>query len=266
MPPRTVHLFVTCLVDLLYPDVGDAAVALLRDCGLDVAFPRSQTCCGQPAFNSGFEEDARRVARNLLDAMDGAEAVVAPSGSCTAMVRRYYPRLFRGSADEERARMLGSRTYELSEFLVDVLGVVPMEGTWTGRATYHDACHGLRELGLSGQGRALLSSLEGLELVEMARPDSCCGFGGTFSIRLPEVATAMADDKIAEAEATEATAVIAGDAGCLMHLAGRLARTGSNLRPVHLATVLAEARGLVPPRRERHRPGRTPTRARRSLT
>lgn len=245
MPPRTVHLFVTCLVDLLYPEVGEATVALLRDRGIEVMFPPSQTCCGQPAFNAGFDDDARRVARNLLDAMDGAEAVVTPSGSCAAMVRSHYPHLFRATGDQERARTLAARTYELSEFLVDILGVEAMQGAWPGRVAYHDACHGLRELGLTTQGRRLLSGLEGLELVEMARPDSCCGFGGTFSLRLPDVATAMADDKIAQAEATEATAVVAGDAGCLMHLAGRLSRTGSTLRPVHLATVLAEARGLV---------------------
>ncbi|HEY1329924.1 MAG TPA: (Fe-S)-binding protein [Actinomycetota bacterium] len=249
MPPARVSLFVTCLVDLLYPEVGEATVALLRDLGVEVDFPESQTCCGQPAFNSGFDADARRVARTLLGAFDDAEAVVAPSGSCAGMVRSFYPHLFHGTKDEARANALAGKIYELTEFVVDVLGASSVEGRWDGRVTYHDACHGLREIGLTGQGRQLLSRVEGLELVEMARPDACCGFGGTFSLRLPDVATAMADDKVAQAEATEADAMVAGDAGCLMHLAGRMSRRGAGMRPVHVATLLAEARGL------RERPG-----------
>jgi L-lactate dehydrogenase complex protein LldE len=232
MAPRQVSLFVTCLVDLLYPEVGEAAVALLREAGAEVDFPRSQTCCGQPAFNSGFEDDARRVATNMLDAFDGADAVVSPSGSCTAMVRSYYPHLFHGTKDEARARALAVRTFELSEFLVDELGVDSLGGRWEGRVTYHDSCHGLRELGLTGQGRRLLEGVEGLELAEMAWPDRCCGFGGTFSVRLPDVATAMADEKLGQADASEADVMVTGDSGCLMHL----------------ATLLAEAKGLTPAR------------------
>lgn len=251
MPPTRVALFVTCLADLLYPEVGEATVALLRDQGLQVGFPEDQTCCGQPPFNSGFQEEARRMARTMLDAFEGTEAVVSPSGSCTAMVRVYYPHLFHGRPEEERAKALAARTYELSEFLVDVLGVERLEGSFPARVTYHDSCHGLRELRLSGQGRKLLSGLEGLELVEMARPDACCGFGGTFSVRLPEMATAMADDKLDQARATEADVLVAGDSGCLMHMAGRLSRTGSTLRPMHLAVLLAEARGLARPERVR---------------
>jgi L-lactate dehydrogenase complex protein LldE len=246
MPPRRVSLFVTCLVDLLYPGVAESTVALLEDAGVEVDVPSSQTCCGQPAFNSGFTDDARRVAVNFLDAFSDAEAVVAPSGSCTAMVRNYYPHLFHGTKDEARAGGLSARTYELTEFLVDVLGVDRVHGRWEGRVTFHDACHGLRELGLAGQGRRLLSGIEGLELAEMAWPDRCCGFGGTFSVRMPEVASAMADDKLVQAEATQASVMVTGDSGCLMHLAGRASRTGSALRPIHLATLLAEARGLVP--------------------
>ncbi len=246
MPPRRVSLFVTCLVDLIYPEVGEATVALLGDLGVEVDFPASQTCCGQPAYNSGYPDEARRVAATLLDAMDGAEAVVSPSGSCTAMVRSSYRDLFHGTADEARAEALAARTFELTEFLVDVHGVDGPGGRWSGRATFHDSCHGLRELGLTGQGRKLLSTVDGLDLVEMARPEACCGFGGTFALRLPDVATAMADDKLSQAEETGAAALVAGDAGCLMHLAGRLSRTGSSMRPVHVATLLAEARGLVP--------------------
>ena len=247
MPLRRVSLFVTCLVDLLYPQVGEATVRLLRAQGVEVDFPASQTCCGQPAFNSGFEEDARRVARNLLDALEDAETVVSPSGSCTTMVRHFYPKLFRETKDEARAHSLAAKTYELTEFLVDILRVEAWGGRWDGAVTYHDSCHGLRELGLSGQGRKLLGGIEGLRLVEMDRPESCCGFGGTFAVRLPDVATAMADDKVSQAEATGAEVLVAGDSGCLMHLEGRTSRLGSSLRPMHVATLLAEARGLVRP-------------------
>lgn len=246
MPPRRVSLFVTCLVDLLYPEVGEATVALLESFDVKVDFPAAQTCCGQPAFNSGFPEDARRVARSLLDAMEGSEAVVSPSGSCTAMVRSYYPHLFEGTPDERRAEDLASRTFELTEFVVNELGVTELGGSWEGRVTYHDSCHGLRELGLAGQGRGLLSSVEGLELVEMAHPELCCGFGGAFSLRMPAVATAMADDKVAQTEATGADVMVTGDSGCLMHLAGRMSRTNARTRPMHLATLLAQARGLLP--------------------
>jgi L-lactate dehydrogenase complex protein LldE len=246
MAPRRVSLFVTCLVDLLYPEVGEATVALLRDQDVEVDFPSAQVCCGQPAFNSGFHEDARKVARSLLDAFDDAEAVVSPSGSCAGMVRTYFPHLFHGTRDEARAEELSYKTFELSEFVVDELGRGEIGGRWQGRVTYHDSCHGLRELGLSGQGRRLLQGVEGLELTEMAWPDRCCGFGGTFSLRLPQVATAMADDKVALAEATGADAMVTGDSGCLMHLAGRMHRTGAGLRPVHLAVLLAEAKDLLP--------------------
>jgi L-lactate dehydrogenase complex protein LldE len=241
-----VSLFVTCLVDLLYPQVGDATVAVLEHLGVAVDFPTAQTCCGQPAWNAGYPDDARRVARNLLDAMEGAEAVVTPSGSCAGMVRSFYSHLFAGTSDARRAEALADRTFELSEFVVDVLGVPTWSGRWDGTVTVHDACHGLREVGLTGQSRALMAGIEGLEVVEMSRPDLCCGFGGTFSLKLPEVATAMADDKLAQSAATGAHAIVSGDSGCLMHLAGRMSRTGSTMRPLHLATLLAEARGLVP--------------------
>lgn len=245
MPPERAALFVTCLVDLLQPEVGEATAALLEDLGVRVEFPEGQTCCGQPPFNSGFPDDARRMGRTLLDAFAGAEAVVTPSGSCATMVRRHYPHLFEGTPDAGRARDLAGRTYELSEFLVDVLQVGSLEGRLPIRATYHDACHGLRELGIGRQGRTLLEGIEGLELVEMASPETCCGFGGTFAVRLPEMATAMVDEKLAQAEATRADVLIAGDAGCLMHLQGRLDRTGAPMRTMHLAVLLAEARGLV---------------------
>jgi L-lactate dehydrogenase complex protein LldE len=245
MPPRRVSLFVTCLVDLLYPRVGLAAVALLEDAGVSVDFPRSQTCCGQPGFNAGYPDEARGVARSFLDAFEGSDAIVSPSGSCTAMVRSHYPHLFAGTRDEARARDLAGRTFELSEYLVDVLGVDRLQGSWEGRVTYHDSCHGLRELGLAGQGRRLLGGIDGLEVVEMAWPDRCCGFGGAFAVRMPDVATAMADDKLDQVEATGADVMVTGDAGCLMHLAGRMSRSRAAARPMHLATLLAEATGLI---------------------
>lgn len=206
-----------------------------------------QTCCGQPAFNSGFTDEARRVGRTLLDAFDGAEAVVAPSGSCAAMVRTHFPELFAGTPDAGRAARLAGRTWELSEFVVDIVGVRSVAGSLSARVTVHDACHGLRELGLRDQVRTLLAGVDGVQLVEMSRADACCGFGGTFSVRVPEVATAMADDKIANAGATGAEIVVSGDVGCLMHLAGRAARAGTSTRFAHLAEVLAEARGLRRP-------------------
>jgi L-lactate dehydrogenase complex protein LldE len=244
MTPSRVALFVTCLVDLLYPEVGEATATILERVGVGVDFPSGQTCCGQPPYNSGFQADARRMARSTLEAFQDAEAVVMPSGSCAAMIRTSYPHLFAGTPDEERARAIGAKTYELSEFLVDVLGVGSLGGSFPARVTYHDSCHGLRELRLTGQGRRLLAGIDGLELVEMDRPDACCGFGGTFSVRLPEMATAMADDKVEQTRATEADVLVAGDVGCLMHIAGRMSRTGSTTRPMHLAVLLAEAGGL----------------------
>lgn len=249
--PERVSVFITCLVDLLHPQIGSATVALLQDLGVAVNLPEAQTCCGQPAFNSGFHTEARDVARTLLDAFEGTPAVVAPSGSCVAMVRSHFPRLFAGTSDEPRAADLAGKTFELSEFIVDVLGVERLAGRFPGSATYHDACHGRYELGLGGQGRRLLTGIEGLELREMARPDACCGFGGTFALVQPEVSNAMADDKLRQADESVADVLVTGDAGCLMHLAGRRARTRQGPRPMHLAVLLARARGLLAPERRR---------------
>ena len=242
--PRRVALFATCLVDLVAPEVAQASVALLRAAGVEVDVPRDQTCCGQPWWTSGFPEEARRVARGALEAFEAAEAVVVPSGSCAAMLRSAYPRLFAGTGDEGRARDVAARTHELSSFLVDVLGASG-GGRFEGRVAYHDGCHGLRELGLGSQGRRLLAGVAGLELVEIDPPVACCGFGGAFSLRLPELAEAMADDELARVEAAGAEVVAAGDPGCLLHLGGRASRRGSRLRFLHLAVLLARARGLT---------------------
>ncbi|HZP89636.1 MAG TPA: (Fe-S)-binding protein [Actinomycetota bacterium] len=233
----------TCLVDLLSPEVAESTAALLADLNVRVDVPDAQTCCGQPAFNAGYPSVARRTARTLLEAFDRSTTVVAPSGSCAAMIRLHLPRLFEGTREADRARELASKTFELSEFLVDVLGVERIAGVFPSTVAYHDSCHGLRGLRLGDQGRRLLTGIEGLRLVEMERSDTCCGFGGTFSIRLPELATAMADDELARARAVGADVLVGGDTGCLMHLAGRAARTGGP-RPMHLALLLAEARGL----------------------
>ncbi|HXF73125.1 MAG TPA: (Fe-S)-binding protein [Actinomycetota bacterium] len=242
--PRRAALFATCLVDLVAPQVAEATAALLRDAGLDVEVPLGQTCCGQPWWTSGYPEEARRVARRALDAFEDAGAVVVPSGSCAAMVRASYARLFAGTDDEGRARDLARRTHELSSFFVDVLGTDGPGGRFEGRVAYHDGCHGLRELGLGRQARRLLAGVEGLELVEIDPPVACCGFGGTFSLRLPGLAEAMADDELARIEAAGADAVASGDPGCLLHLGGRASRRGSALRFLHLAELLASARGL----------------------
>jgi len=244
-PPRRVALFATCLVDLAAPEIAEASASLLRAAGLQVDVPEAATCCGQPWWTSGFPGEARRVARGALQAFEAAEAVVVPSGSCAAMVRASYPRLFAGTGDEGRARALAARTHELSSFLVDVLGAGLRREVRGPGVAYHDGCHGLRELGLGRQARRLLAGIEGVELVEIDPPVACCGFGGTFSLRFPQLAEAIADDEIARLEAAEAEVVAAGDPGCLLHLGGRASRRGSRVRFLHLAVLLALARRLA---------------------
>jgi L-lactate dehydrogenase complex protein LldE len=239
-PPPRVALFVTCLVDLFRPSVGFAAVRLLEDAGCMVEVPRAQTCCGQPAYNQGDRADAADLARRTIDALQGYDYVVVPSGSCAGMLRQHYPELFpEGSYEGERARELAGRTYELVSFLADVLGVIGVDAECPARATYHDACAGLRELGIKQQPRLLLQSVRGLELAELPGAEVCCGFGGTFCVKYPEISTKMVDDKAAEITATGADLVLAGDLGCLMNIAGRLSRLGSRIQVRHIAEVLA---------------------------
>lgn len=237
--PR-VALFVTCLVDLFRPSVGFAALDLLERAGFAVEVPLAQTCCGQPAYNSGDREDAKRIARQVLDLLDGYDHVVVPSGFCAGMIVRHYPALFADEpATQARAEQLAARTHELVSFLTDVAGVEATGARLAARVTYHDGCSGLRELGIRQQPRALLSQITGLELVEMREPHVCCGFGGTFCVKYPEISTRMVDDKVADIEATGADMVLAGDLGCLMNIAGRLARRGSRIEARHVAEVLA---------------------------
>lgn len=243
-----VSLMITCLADAFFPEVGEATVRLLRRLGVNVDFPRAQTCCGQPHFNSGYAADARAVARHTLTVFDTGRPVVAPSGSCAAMVRLEYPELFHDEpAWRARAEDLARRTHELSDFLVNVLGVEDVGARFEGRAAYHLSCH-LRGLGLLSEPERLLRRVRGLELTPLERFDECCGFGGSFAVRFPEVSAAMVQDKAGFVEASGAGAVVATDAGCLMNIAGCLRRRGSRVRALHLAQVLAETSDGPDPR------------------
>ena len=238
--PARVGLLVTCLVDLFRPTIGFAAVKLLEDAGCIVEVPRAQTCCGQPAYNSGDKEDAKAVARQVIAAFAGYDYVVAPSGSCAGMVKMHYPEMFADSpADFARAEELASRTYELMSFLTDICGVDGVAASFPRRVTYHDACSGLRELGVKDQPRRLLGSIEGLRLLEMPDAEVCCGFGGTFSVKYPDISDKMVGDKAEEVVSTGADCLLAGDLGCLLNMAGKLSRMGRRVEVRHVAEVLA---------------------------
>lgn len=233
-----VSLLVTCLGDAFFPDVGVATVRLLRRLGVEVDFPQAQTCCGQPFFNSGYPDHTRDLARHTIRAFDNGRLVVAPSGSCAAMVKLEYPELFHEDLVwHGRAEDLARRTHELSDFLVNVLGTDDVGARCQGKATYHMACH-LRGLGLQTEPERLLRKVSDLEYVPLERSDECCGFGGSFSVRFPGISGAMVQDKAAFIEKTGADMVVATDAGCLMNIAGCLRRRGSKVRAVHLAEVL----------------------------
>jgi L-lactate dehydrogenase complex protein LldE len=237
--PR-VGLFVTCLVDLFRPSVGFAAVKLLEAAGCRVAAPRAQTCCGQPAYNAGDRHDARTLAAQVIIAFEGFDYVVAPSGSCAAMIREHYPALLSESPElAARAATLAAKTYELISFLTDVRGMTGVEAAFEGSATYHDSCSGLRELGIHDQPRALLATVRGLRLEELPDADVCCGFGGTFCVKYPEISDTMVTDKVERVEQAGAGTLLAGDLGCLMNVAGKLQRRGSKVRVRHVAEVLA---------------------------
>jgi L-lactate dehydrogenase complex protein LldE len=233
-----VSLMITCLGDALFPDVGVATVRLLRRLGVTVDFPAAQTCCGQPHFNSGYHDDARDLARHTIRAFANGSTVVTPSGSCAAMVKLEYPELFHDDpAWKAKAEDLARRTHELSDFLVNVLGVEDVGARFEGRVTYHMACH-LRGLGLLTEPERLLRRVKGLEYVPLERADECCGFGGSFSVRYPEISGAMVRDKVDFIEKTGVGTVVATDAGCLMNIVGCLRRRGIAVRAMHLAEVL----------------------------
>ncbi len=241
--PR-VALFITCLADQFLPNVGECVVKVLRRLDVDVTFNPAQTCCGQPAFNTGFRDEARSVAMRVLDLFDDADYIVAPSGSCTSMVRVFYPELFADDpARLSKCAQLRERFFEFSEFLVEVLKVEDVGASFRHRVTYHDSCHLLRELGVGEAPRKLLRKVQGIDFVEMQDQKLCCGFGGTFSVKFPEVSVPMGEDKVRAASETGAEYLVAADGGCLMHISGLIHRQGLPLKTLHLAEVLAEEEG-----------------------
>ncbi|MCC6983361.1 MAG: (Fe-S)-binding protein [Bauldia sp.] len=238
-PPRPrVGLFVTCLVDLFRPTVGFAAVKLLEDAGCVVDVP-SQTCCGQPAYNAGDRRNAAAIAAQVIESFAGYDYVVAPSGSCAGQLRVHYPLLFDEPAMKAKAEAFSAKVFELTSFLGDVLGVRRVEAAFDGAVTYHDACSGLRELGVRGQPRALLGTVAGLTLTELKDSDVCCGFGGTFAVKYPDISDRIVEKKAASVTASGAPTLLAGDMGCLLNMAGKLRREGSTVRVRHVAEVLA---------------------------
>ncbi len=240
----TVSLFIQCLVDTLYPDVGDAMVSVFDRLGVPLAYPEGQTCCGQPAFNAGYRREAAKAAIRFIELFESAEAIVCPSGSCVHMVRHHYPELFPGdSAMREKALQIAAKTYEFTQYLVDILGVDSVEATFPRTVTYHDSCHLNRGLGIARQPRLLLQHTEGLQLVEMVDSDTCCGFGGTFSVNYPDISTAMVDEKIDNILASGAEVVTGCDISCLMNIQGRLSRRGETVQVLHIAEILAQTAG-----------------------
>ena len=250
-PPR-VALFATCMVETLYPGVGMATADLLERNGVEVLFPEGQTCCGQPAFNAGYRSDARDVAQHFLEVFaplieeSTVDAIVAPSGSCVAMVKCFYRILFEDKDDaatRHRAAEVGRVTYELTEYLVDVLGIESTDARFSGKLTYHPCCHLLRELGVDVQPRRLLAAIEGAELVELPAADECCGFGGLFSLQNADISTAMGRRKARNLAACRAALVALNDVGCMTHLNGLLQREDHRCRAVHIAELLAGLEG-----------------------
>jgi len=246
--PVRVGLFVTCLVDLFRPTIGFAAVKLLEAAGCSVEVPRAQTCCGQPAYNSGDRASSKAIARQVIAAFKDFDYIVAPSGSCAGTIREHYPELF---ADEPAmstdVQHLAKRTYELVSFLTDVMGMSGVAARYDGTVTYHDSCSGLRELGVKHQPRGLLRSVAGLTLAELPGAEVCCGFGGTFCIKYPAISDKMVSDKAVDIEATGAGTLLAGDLGCLLNMAGKLSRRGAAVEVRHVAEVLADMTREVAP-------------------
>jgi L-lactate dehydrogenase complex protein LldE len=233
-----VTLFIPCFVDACFPDVGISMVRILERLGHTVECPDAVACCGQPAFNSGYWDEARRVADNTLDHFGGTDAVVVASGSCGAMLKVFYPQLYADRPRAAEAGRLSERVWEFSDFLVNRLGVTDLGASFPARVTFHDGCHGLRELGIKSAPRKLLEKVRGLELVEMSDAETCCGFGGTFAAKFPMISTAMGEVKCASATDTGASYIVSNDSSCLMHVQGLLSRQGSPLKTIHLAQVL----------------------------
>lgn len=236
-----INLLIPCFVDQLFPAVGISMVRIFEKLGHTVDFKESIVCCGQPAFNAGFWEESREIAIRVLRALRGEDPVVVPSGSCAAMVKNFYPELFKAKPEAEAAGQLSRRTFEFSSFLVDQLGVTDVGSRFPARVTFHDGCHGLRELQVKRQPRLLLESVKDLTLIEMTDQTSCCGFGGTFAVKFPMISTAMGETKSASALQTGAEYLVSNDSSCLMHLQGLLSRQNQKLKTVHLAEILASS-------------------------
>jgi L-lactate dehydrogenase complex protein LldE len=235
-----VSLFITCLVDQFFPQVGMSAVSVLRKLGVEVDFPAAQTCCGQPAFNSGFKSEARELAKRFIEIFENSDYIVAPSGSCTSMVRNFYPELFKEDPDwHKRAEALASKTYEFTEFLVNVLKIEDVGAEYAGKVALHQSCHLLRELNVRTEPGRLLKAIKGIELVDLERSDSCCGFGGLFAIKYPLISGSILQDKLDCIKKSGGDVVVACDAGCLMHIGGGLSRQGIATRTMHIAELLA---------------------------
>ena len=233
----TVTLFIPCFMDALYPRAGISMVEILERLGHCVVCPEAIACCGQPPFNSGYHAETRTIATPVLEKLADAEAVVIGSGSCGAMVKKFYPELFKDTPHAELAKQVAARTWEFSDFLVSKLGVTDLGAKFPHKVTFHDGCHGLRELGIQKQPRALLANVNGLELVEMPEV-SCCGFGGTFAAKFPMISTAMGEVKCASAAETGAEYIVSSDSSCLMHIQGLLSRQSKPTKTISLAEVL----------------------------
>ena len=247
--PIRAYIFITCLVDTFFPEVGESMVKILRELGVDVDFIEEQTCCGQPAYNSGYQEDSRAVAERFLSTFDKAlntdsysnNYIICPSGSCTSMVKVFYQDLFRNSPELlKKASMLSEKTYEFSDFLVNVLKTTDVGAKYDGKVTYHDSCHMLRELRVKDAPRELIDSVKGIEFIEMEMHDACCGFGGTFSIKFPNVSVSMLDEKIECILTSEADTLVSSDMGCLMNIQGALSRRNIPIKVMHIAELLAQ--------------------------
>ncbi len=237
---KTVTLFIQCLVDSIYPEVGEAMVTVFQKLGIALECPVDQTCCGQPAFNAGYRSEARTAARRFIKIFEDAETIVCPSGSCVHMIRHYYPELFKNQPEWlVRAQSVTEKIFEFSEYLVDHLGVEDLGAVYNGRITYHDSCHPLRGLGIQKQPRKLISKVKDAEFIEMKNSDICCGFGGAFSVKYPEISAAILEDKVKNIIDSRADVVVGVDMSCLMNIQGLLSRKKSGVKIMHIAELLA---------------------------
>jgi L-lactate dehydrogenase complex protein LldE len=234
-----VQLFIPCFIDQLYPQVAFNTVKVLEKAGCTVAYNTQQTCCGQPAFNAGFWGESKDVCTKFVQDFDGADYIVSPSASCAGFIRNNYGKLFENNAFQSPAKKVSSQIFELSEFLVKILGITELGASFNGKATFHDSCAGLRECNIKAEPRALLSQVTGLELVEMNDTETCWGCGGSFAVKYDTISVAMADQKIDNAIATEAEYIISTDMSCLMHIDGRINHNGQQIKVIHLADILA---------------------------